>query len=93
MYVVNTRVAENGRRLVKLREFYGRVLAHGVAPEPPEMSVQSMERMMKDKDAFVAARGGTVKTDPQDSNDPNAGIDSLAIGGEDAEASDSPDEN
>jgi hypothetical protein len=65
MYVVNTRVAENGRRLVKLREFYGRVIAHGIAPEPPEFTVQSMERMMKDKDFFVASRGGTVKGDPK----------------------------
>jgi hypothetical protein len=65
MYVVNTRVAENGRRLVKLREFYGRVIAHGIAPEPPEIDVQSLERMMKEKDVFVAARGGTVKTDPK----------------------------
>ena len=63
MYVVNTPVAENGRRLVKIREFYGRVVAHGVAPEPPEASHQTVEKMMREKDLFVAARGGTVKTD------------------------------
>lgn len=65
MYVVNTRVAENGRRLVKIREFYGRVLAHGIAPEIPDPSHFSVERMKKEKDAFVAARGGTVKVDPK----------------------------
>ena len=69
MYVVNTAVAENGRRLVKIREFYGRVVAHGVAPEPPEASHQTVEKMMREKDIFVAARGGTVKMDPKtDSN-------------------------
>ena len=64
MYVVNTTIAENGRRLVKLREFFGRVLAHGVAIDPPDMTPQSMERMLKEKDYFVASRGGTVKTEP-----------------------------
>ena len=63
MYVVNTRVAENGRRLVKIREFYGRVISHGVAPENPDPLNFSIEKMMKEKDAFVAARGGTVKVD------------------------------
>lgn len=66
MYVVNTPVAENGRRLVKIREFYGRVTAHGVAPEVPEASHETIERMMKEKDLFVAAREGTVKTLPKD---------------------------
>jgi hypothetical protein len=61
MYVVNTTVAENGRRLVKIREFLGRVMAHGVAVEPPEMGHQSMEKMLKEKDLFVSAHGGTVK--------------------------------
>ena len=59
MYVVNTRVAENGRRLVKIREFLGRVVAHGVVPETPPCC--SPETLLREKNDYVALRGGTVR--------------------------------
>jgi hypothetical protein len=59
MYVVNTRLAENGRRLVKIGEFVGRAVAHGVVPENPPAN--SPEDMLREKNAFVTARGGTVR--------------------------------
>jgi hypothetical protein len=59
MYVVNTRWAENGRRLVKIREFMGKVISHGVVPEiPPACSPDAMLREMNE---YVAARGGSVR--------------------------------
>lgn len=61
MYVVNTRVAENGRRLVKIRKFLGKVVAHGVVPEVPKIEDFSLEKMLIEKNAFVEARGGTVR--------------------------------
>jgi hypothetical protein len=59
MYVVNTRVAENGRRLVKIREFVGRVVSHGVVPDSP--GDFSSEKLLAEKNAYVEARGGTVR--------------------------------
>jgi hypothetical protein len=39
----------------------GRVLAHGVNPSPPKVEDFDISRMMKEKDVYVFARGGTVK--------------------------------
>lgn len=59
MYVVNTRSAENGRRLSRIRELMGKVISHGVVPEQP--LEQSFEQMLQEKNDYVFVRGGTVR--------------------------------
>jgi hypothetical protein len=47
--------------LTKIREFYGRVIAHGVVPEVPNPEDFALDKMLAEKNAFVASRGGTVR--------------------------------
>ena len=61
MYVITSPQAENGRRLRRIGELMGRVLAHGVDPSPPTEDDFDVSKMMKEKDLYVYYRGGFVK--------------------------------
>jgi len=49
----------------------GRVLAHGVNPEPPKVEDFDIGRMMEEKKRFVEARGGGPPPPPEANNDTN----------------------
>ena len=60
MFVVASHQAETGRRKQKIAQLMGRVLAHGVDPEPPHPDDFDISKMMEDKKRYVEERGGGV---------------------------------
>ena len=75
MYIVSSYHAENGRRRQRIGELMGRVLAHGVNPEPPKVEDFDIVRMMEGKKRFVEARGGGPPPPPKANNDTNPEVD------------------
>ena len=70
MFVVASHQAETGRRKQKIAQLMGRVLAHGVNPEPPHPDEFDMTKLMEEKKRFLEERGvGEIKVGEQDAND------------------------
>ena len=70
MFVVASHQAETGRRKQKIAQLLGRVLAHGVNPEPPHPDEFDMAKLMEGKKRFLEDRGvGAMKGDQKDAKD------------------------
>ena len=64
MFVIASPQAETGRRKIKIAQLVGRVMAHGINLEAPQLDEFDIGKMMEEKKRFVEARGGGAQKSP-----------------------------